>query len=335
MSALNASMRTNMVLRGAATICLGISAFATSAQEVVRYIHTDALGSPVAETDETGNIVARLAYEPYGDSIGDGVQDGPGFTGHVSDASTGLTYMQQRYYDPEIGRFLSVDPVSAYSDALGAFNRNWYANGNPYRFVDPDGRRACGQDTTCALRQGARGGVLHVNAQGQERSQQKAAQVGAAATTAANKALSSMAGNEYTTPGAAGRAWDEKVRRIADKFDTEIASRLFYSGSKIVLGTATSDGYRFTVDPHFSMAPRSTMTTAGFVHTHPTMSLFSGNDLNYAIDQYRTANGWSRNGLDQSAIVTLPNGRIVEWKVSEYMSSDGASYLNESYYHDR
>lgn len=65
------------------------------------------------------------------------------------------------------------------------------------------------------------------------------------------------------------------------------------------------------------------------------MSLFSGKDLRYAIDQYRAVNGWVRNGqFDQSAIVTLPGGRVVEWKVSGYMSSGGASYLNENYYNE-
>jgi RHS repeat-associated protein len=59
----------------------------------------------------------------------------------VQDAMTGLTYMQQRYYDPMIGRFLSVDPVTATSVG-GNFNRYWYANDNPYSFTDPDGRKA-------------------------------------------------------------------------------------------------------------------------------------------------------------------------------------------------
>jgi uncharacterized protein RhaS with RHS repeats len=48
--------------------------------------------------------------------------------------------MQQRYYDPLIGRFLSVDPVTAYSKGADFFNRYKYANNNPYRFTDPDGR---------------------------------------------------------------------------------------------------------------------------------------------------------------------------------------------------
>jgi RHS repeat-associated protein len=58
------------------------------------------------------------------------------------DGATGLTYMQQRYYDPQVGRFLSVDPVTAYETGdMSLFNRYRYAANNPYRFVDPDGRR--------------------------------------------------------------------------------------------------------------------------------------------------------------------------------------------------
>ncbi|WP_226470068.1 RHS repeat-associated core domain-containing protein, partial [Luteimonas panaciterrae] len=52
----------------------------------------------------------------------------------------GLNYMQQRYYDPNIGRFLSTDPVTAYEKPGQNFNRYWYANNNPYKFTDPDGR---------------------------------------------------------------------------------------------------------------------------------------------------------------------------------------------------
>lgn len=87
-------------------------------------------------------MTERTQYEPYGQSIGKAV-DGVGYTGHVSDAASGLVYMQQRYYDPQIGRFLSVDPVTAYSSPVGAFNRYRYADNNPYRFSDPDGRYSC------------------------------------------------------------------------------------------------------------------------------------------------------------------------------------------------
>ncbi|MCC4613593.1 hypothetical protein LL963_16090 [Xanthomonas campestris pv. esculenti] len=108
--------------------------------QTVTYIHTDALGSVVAETDANGNVIKRYDYEPYGALVGGQVTDGPGYAGHVSDAATGLSYMQQRYMDPQLGVFLSVDPVTAYEQPVGQFNRYRYANGNPYKFKDPDGR---------------------------------------------------------------------------------------------------------------------------------------------------------------------------------------------------
>jgi len=47
--------------------------------------------------------------------------------------------MQQRYYDPEVGKLIGVDPV-AVRQAGENFNRYQYANDNPYKFSDPDGR---------------------------------------------------------------------------------------------------------------------------------------------------------------------------------------------------
>ncbi|WP_422625689.1 RHS repeat-associated core domain-containing protein [Rhodoferax sp.] len=106
-----------------------------------RYQHTDALGSPIAVSDESGAVIQTSEYEPYGQLLNRPLADGPGFTGHVQDAATGLTYMQQRYYDPGIGRNLSVDPVTAYdSGDYRYFNRYAYAFNNPYKFTDPDGR---------------------------------------------------------------------------------------------------------------------------------------------------------------------------------------------------
>jgi uncharacterized protein RhaS with RHS repeats len=50
--------------------------------------------------------------------------------------------MQQRYYDPIAGRFLSVDPVVTDAKTGSSFNRYVYSNNNPYRYKDPDGRFA-------------------------------------------------------------------------------------------------------------------------------------------------------------------------------------------------
>jgi uncharacterized protein RhaS with RHS repeats len=48
--------------------------------------------------------------------------------------------MQARYYDPVLGRFYSNDPIGF--DNIHNFNRYTYANNNPYKFIDPDGRDA-------------------------------------------------------------------------------------------------------------------------------------------------------------------------------------------------
>ena len=130
--------RTTTGLLCLASLLLALPASA----QIVTYVHTDALGSVVAKTDESGNVIERYDYEPYGAVVGGQVKDGPGYTGHVGDAATGLSYMQQRYMDPQLGVFLSVDPVTAYQQPVGQFNRYRYGNGNPYRFMDPDGRQA-------------------------------------------------------------------------------------------------------------------------------------------------------------------------------------------------
>ena len=131
-------------------IYLGNRLLATRKGTAVTWRHVDALGSPVATTNASAAVVERQQYEPYGAALG-GATDGVGYTGHVMDAVTGLTYMQQRYYDPMLGVFLSVDPVTAYSNPIGAFDRYRYAANNPYKFVDPDGRDIKCAGNSCQL----------------------------------------------------------------------------------------------------------------------------------------------------------------------------------------
>jgi RHS repeat-associated protein len=108
------------------------------------YVHTDALGSVTRKTDALGVRVQDRVYEPFGESLEVTTRapqwpQGMAYTGHVLDNLTRVTYAQARYYDQLMGRFMSVDPVAP--DA-GSFNRYWYANNNPYKYFDPDGRCA-------------------------------------------------------------------------------------------------------------------------------------------------------------------------------------------------
>jgi len=112
----------------------------TAVAQTVEYIHTDALGSAVAITDSSRGVREIEEYEPFGSSSNRANDDRAGFTGHPADSLTSLVYMQQRYYDPAIGRFISSDPVTVNLNSGANFPRYAYANNNPYRFIDPDGR---------------------------------------------------------------------------------------------------------------------------------------------------------------------------------------------------
>ena len=66
---------------------------AMASTRTVTYVHTDTLGSPVAKTNANGDVISRTRYEPYG-AVNQGATPTIGFTGHVNDADTGLTYMR-------------------------------------------------------------------------------------------------------------------------------------------------------------------------------------------------------------------------------------------------
>jgi len=120
------------------------------AADTVYYYSSDTLHSEVVVTDQNRNVVERTHYAPFGQVLDRDLRDGPGYTGHEEDPETNLVYMQQRYYDPEAGRFLSTDPVQA-DGGGGSFNRYEYANDNPYRYTDPDGRFECGNKQSCEV----------------------------------------------------------------------------------------------------------------------------------------------------------------------------------------
>lgn len=110
------------------------------AERVTTFYHTDGLGSVVAATGATGTVQWRKSYTPYGAQIGSSHRAEPlSYTGKPHDNITGLTYFGARYFDPEVGRFMSVDPVGFVESNPMSFNRDLYVNDNPYKYVDPDG----------------------------------------------------------------------------------------------------------------------------------------------------------------------------------------------------
>jgi RHS repeat-associated protein len=126
-----------------ALLTFSLPALPAQAGETVTYYHLDALGSPVAATDEQGNLKWREEYRPYGSRIKKQTEadnNSRWFTGHPHDEEFGLTYAGARYYDPVVGRFMGVDPIPFQENVVHSFNRYAYAANNPYKYVDPDGR---------------------------------------------------------------------------------------------------------------------------------------------------------------------------------------------------
>ncbi|RLA44773.1 MAG: hypothetical protein DRR06_08895 [Gammaproteobacteria bacterium] len=136
------------------SIVLPISAIAQ--YEEIIYYHNDALGSPIVATDANGDVKWREEYSPYGSRLlhesrevdaGTGAQvespwdEKQWFTGKIEETGVGIQYFGARWYEPELGRFLSPDPVQFTESNIFSFNRYAYASNNPFSFFDPDGRQ--------------------------------------------------------------------------------------------------------------------------------------------------------------------------------------------------
>jgi len=107
-----------------------------------RYLFTDHLGSEVLVTTEAGDVVQRRVFEPFGKVFSAGQETEPSdqhFAGHTLEAESGLYLTAARAYDPDAGRFLSVDPIVANPADPEGLNPYTYARNNPIRYVDPLG----------------------------------------------------------------------------------------------------------------------------------------------------------------------------------------------------
>ncbi len=104
----------------------------------IRYYHADALGSIIALTDETGTVKTRYNYSPFGDVeiMGEASENPFQYTGRENDGATGIYYYRARYYSPEMGRFISEDPIGL---AGGDVNLFAYVKNQPCNLVDPLG----------------------------------------------------------------------------------------------------------------------------------------------------------------------------------------------------
>lgn len=105
---------------------------------MIGYYHTDRIGSTRIITDESGNVITELNYVPFGECILNGEEEKYLFTSKEKDV-TGLYYFDARYYDPEIGRFITKDAMKGDIRNPQSLNRYSYCLNNPIRYHDPLG----------------------------------------------------------------------------------------------------------------------------------------------------------------------------------------------------
>lgn len=105
------------------------------------FYHNDHLGSVNVVTDATGVRVQLNEYDPWGAvSHASGTIDpDTRFTGQKLDPETGLYYYGGRYYDAEIGRFVSADPFVQTPYDPQNLNRYSYVTNSPQNYIDPEG----------------------------------------------------------------------------------------------------------------------------------------------------------------------------------------------------
>jgi RHS repeat-associated protein len=103
----------------------------------VQYLHADIIGSIRQITSASGAVVGVSEYHPYGNRTNHtGSADSAiGYSGNLTDASTGLVYARARDYDPSTGQFMSVDPEVDKTAQPYAYCAN-----NPLLLSDPSGK---------------------------------------------------------------------------------------------------------------------------------------------------------------------------------------------------
>ena len=109
----------------------------------------DVQGNIIAILDSTGDVVVEYTYDAWGNHIVTPTDEAYSelsqlnpfrYRGYYYDTETNLYYLKTRYYDPEVGRFITIDDLSYLDpDTINGLNLYAYCGDNPVMAVDPNG----------------------------------------------------------------------------------------------------------------------------------------------------------------------------------------------------
>jgi RHS repeat-associated protein len=127
----------------------GLDIIAQQQSERLYYVH-DGLGSVRQLVDTTGQVETNYAYDPFGVPVVEGDGSNPyRYTGEAWDAEVELLYLRARYYQPEVGRFLTKDPWAGGVWRPGTLNAYVYVANNSVNIGDPAGLDGGGPGGIC------------------------------------------------------------------------------------------------------------------------------------------------------------------------------------------
>jgi RHS repeat-associated protein len=113
---------------------------------VTYYYHVNGHGDVVALTDASGNVVAQYQYDAWGNILSKtgalATANPYRYAGYYYDEETGLYYLMARYYDANMGRFITRDTFHGFENEPLSINQYVYTKNNPVIYVDINGHFA-------------------------------------------------------------------------------------------------------------------------------------------------------------------------------------------------
>ena len=129
--------------------CLLYGVFAVKYNGSTYYYRKNAQNDIIALLDNYGNTVVKYKYDAWGNCIIDASTTNIElaninpfrYRSYYFDTETSLYFLKTRYYDPEIGRFITIDDISYLDpESINGLNLYAYCKNSPMKYIDPNGK---------------------------------------------------------------------------------------------------------------------------------------------------------------------------------------------------